>query len=204
MTWNYAYTPTIWPSFLTVLLLIALSIYSGRQRGVAGALPFMIGCLFAALWTAGSGMEAAAVDLGTKIFWFKFQGACQVPLATVITCFVLEYAWPGRWLTRRNLALLSIPSLLGLGMIVTNNLTHLAWRGFAYEGRVIPLRGPGNWLLVLFGYGLAILNFMVFAWLFRRSPQHRWPVVIMLSGLVGGARALRTGSSPGAPNGPAL
>lgn len=72
---NYAYTPAIWPSFVTVLLLIVLSIYSRPRRSVPGALPFAIGCLFAALWAAGSGMEAAAVYVQTKIFWFKFQGA---------------------------------------------------------------------------------------------------------------------------------
>ena len=89
---HYAYTPHIWPSFLTVLLLIALAVYSGRRRSVPGALPFTIGCLFAALWAAGSMMEAAAVEVQTKIFWVKFQGAWILPVVTAITCFVLEYA----------------------------------------------------------------------------------------------------------------
>ena len=31
------------------------------------------------------------------------------------------------------------------------------------------------------------VNLIVFAWLFVRSPQHRWPVVIMLTGIVRGA-----------------
>ena len=49
MIWNYAYTSYIWPSVFTVLLLIALAVYSWHRRSVPGALPFMIGCLFAAL-----------------------------------------------------------------------------------------------------------------------------------------------------------
>ncbi len=68
MTWNYAYTPHIWLSVLTVLLLVALAIYSGRRRSVPGALPFTIACLFAALWATGSVMEYGAADLETKIF----------------------------------------------------------------------------------------------------------------------------------------
>ena len=52
MSGSYAYTPSIWPSVLTVVLLISLSIYSVRRRSVPGASPFMIACLFAALWPA--------------------------------------------------------------------------------------------------------------------------------------------------------
>jgi len=185
MSGPYAYTPAIWPSVFTVLLLVALAVYAWQRRGVPGVLPFMIAILFGALWAAGSGLEVAAADMATKIFWFKFHGVCQLPGVTASTCFVLEYAWPGRWLTRRNLALLSIPCLLFLGLALTNDLHHLIWRGFAYGGIVIPLRGPVNWMLVVYGYGLIVLNLVVFAWLFLRSPQHRWPVVIMGTGQIG-------------------
>jgi len=154
MTGPYAYTPYIWPSFFTLVFLIALSVYGWRRRSMPGALPFAIGSLLAALWAAGSLMEVAAVDVECKIFWFKFQGAWQLPATTAITCFVLEYAWPGRWLTRRNLALLSIPCLLALGLILTDDLHHLVWRGLVYDGKVIPLRALGNWFFVVYGYGL--------------------------------------------------
>jgi PAS domain S-box-containing protein len=186
MTGSYAYTPQIWPSLLTVLLLVALTIFSWRRRAVPGARVFAIGCLVAAPWPAGSVMETAAVAASTKIFWVKFQGAWQLPAVTALTCFVLEYVWPGRWLTRRNLALLSIPPLLALGMILTNDVHHLVWRGFAVEGTVIPLRGPGNWALATYAYGVAALAVVVFAWLFVRSPQHRWPVAFMLAGQMAG------------------
>jgi len=189
MTWNYAYTPTIWPSLLTVLLMLAMAFYCSRRRYVPGALPFMIGCLFSGVWAAGSVMEYAANDLATKIFWIKFQTAWQLPAATTITCFVLEYAWPGRWLTRRNLTLLSIAPLLLIGLISADNFTHFMWRGFTLEGSVIPKLGPGSWIAIIYSFGLVFLNLVVFIWLFRRSPQHRWPVVIMVTGHVG-VRAL--------------
>lgn len=186
MNGHYTYTPYIWSSFFTVILLIALSIYSGRRRNVPGALPFMIGCLFAALWAAGSVMEYAAVDVETKIFWVKFQGVWHLPVATIILCFVLEYAWPGRWLTRRNLTLLSIPPLLILGLVVTNNLHHLVWRSFEFDGSVLPRLGPGGWILLSYAYGLVIANLVILVWLFPRSQYHRWPVVVMLMGQFGG------------------
>jgi PAS domain S-box-containing protein len=184
MTWNYTYTASIWPSVLTVLLLIALAIYSARRRSVPGALPFLIGCLFAAAWAAGNVMEVAASDLAAMIFWFKFQAVWQLPLIIAVACFVLEYTWPRRWLTRRNLVLLSLPALVILGLILTNDLHHLVWRGFVFDGKVIPLRGLGNWIVVAYGYGLTLGNLIILSWLFRRSPQHRWPAVIMVTGQI--------------------
>lgn len=184
MILNYRYTPFFWPSFFTALVLLALSGYAWRHRNVPGALPFAIGCLFAALWVGGSIMENAAVDASTQIFWVKVQGALQLPAVTAITCFVLEYAWPGRWLTRRNLALLSIAPLLILVLILTNDLYHLMWLGFSYDGMVIPLRGPGNWVFVMYGMLLSLIDLTVFTWLFIQSPLHRWPVAIMATGQI--------------------
>jgi signal transduction histidine kinase len=187
MTGDYAYTPQVWPCLLTVVLLVALAAFSWRRRTVPGARVFAVTCLIAVPWVAGAVMEVAAVDAAGKLFWFKFQAAWQLPVITALTCFVLEYAWPGRWLTRRNLVLLSIPSLLCLGMILTDSIHHLSWRGFTFaDGQVAPVRGPGNLLFLAYGYGLAILALVVFAWLFVRSPRHRWPVAIMLAGAMAG------------------
>ena len=37
-------------------------------------------------------------------------------------------------------------------------------------------------LVVAYGVGLILVNLSVFLWLFVRSPQHRWPVTLMLFG----------------------
>ncbi len=189
MDWIFAYTPQIWPPAFTALVLIALAIYSFRRRSVPGALPFAYGLLLGAVWMAGACLEVAAVDISTRTVWIKFQDAVLLPDATAVICFLLEYAWPGRWLTRRNLALLSIPCLLNVGMILTNDLHHLYQPEFGLDGGAIPLRGLGNWIFLAYAYGLMIVNLIVLAWLFIRSPQHRWPVVLMLAGQMG-ARVL--------------
>jgi signal transduction histidine kinase len=188
MTRTYAYTTYIWPPILTILLLIVLAFYTWRRRSVPGALPFTLALLFGALWAAGSVLEYAAVDLAVKIAWIKFQAAWQLPSAIAITGFLLEYTWPGRWLNRRNLILLSIPTLLIILFILTNDLHHLFWRSFEFDGTVTPLLGPVGWTGIAFGYSLLIVNFIVFAWLFLNSSQHRWFVVLILVGQI----ALRT------------
>lgn len=184
MTWNYAYTPQIWPPVITALVLITLAVYSFRRRDVPGALPFTFALLFGALWATGYLLEYLAVDPAAKITWVKFQMAWLLPSATAIALFLLEYAWPGRWLTRRNLALLSIIPLLVILLVMTDHLHHLVWRGFVFNKTVTPLLGPVGWIAIVYGYSFTVANFIVLAWLFLRSPQHRWAVVLILIGQI--------------------
>ena len=185
MAGSYTYTPEIWLSLGTVVLLVALAIFGWRRRSVPGAVPFAVGCVFTALWAAGSFMEYAVSDVAAKVFWLKFQAVWQLPATTAITCFILEYVWPGRWLTRRNLALLSIVPLLILALALTNDFHHLMWIGFTYDGSVLPLRGPSAWVLLAYAYAVGIANILLVAWLFLRWPQYRWPMVMVLISQVG-------------------
>jgi PAS domain S-box-containing protein len=184
MAWEYAYTPEIWLPLGTILLLLSLATYSWRHRSVPGALVFAISCLLSMFWMTGSLMQVLAVEIADKIFWHKVVAAWQMPATTAVTCFVLEYVWPGRWLTRRNLALLAIVPLATLGLIATNDVHHLVWSGFAFEGSVVPQSGPAFWPIIIYACALGLLEFGVFAWLFIRSPQHRWPVIIMTAGII--------------------
>ena len=184
MVWNYVFTPNLWPSFLTVILLLSLSIYSTHKRGRPGALPFAIGSLLSGLWVAGSVLRYAAVDTSSKMFWYSFENIWQLPAATAITCFILEYAWPRRWLTHRNIILLSLVPLLDILLILTHHLYPLEWRDITTSGSSLPQQGAANWFIFSYAYVLGILNIIVLGWLFWRSPQHRRPVVIMLTGQI--------------------
>ncbi len=108
------YTPAIWSPLITILFLLAMALHSWRHRRLPGALPFMAGCLFTTLTITGILMTSLSVEPANRLFWFRFQGAWIPSAAAAITCFVIEYTWPGRWLTRRNLALLSIFPLLSV------------------------------------------------------------------------------------------
>jgi signal transduction histidine kinase len=181
MSGQYTNSPYLLLQFLTALFLLILSAYSFRRRSVPGALPFGFASLFAALWVVGSFMEYVVPDPDAKIFWVKVQGAMQLPTITAHACFVLEYALPGRWLTRRNLILLSFPPLLFLLLAISNDFHHLMWTGFTIDGIVIPQRNTVLYAFIAYGVGLGLVEIMVFAWLFWRSPPHRWPVAIMVS-----------------------
>ncbi len=125
MPWSYQYTPAIWPSIFTIMLLTVLGVYAWRRRSLPGALWFVIYCLLGVPFLAAKVIEFLAVGFETKVFWFNVEYLWLMPGTTALTCFVLEYAWPGRWVTRRSLAVLSIVPLLGLALVFTNHYHNL-------------------------------------------------------------------------------
>jgi signal transduction histidine kinase len=180
MLWRYQYTPVIWPSIFTIVLLTVLAVYAWRRRNLSGALWLVIYCLFSLLFLTPKVLEFLAVGFETKIFWYKFEYPWLTPGTTAMTCFILEYTWPGRWLTRRTLALLSIVPLLGLAFTFSNEFHHLLFRGYEFTGDVAPLVGPIGWGFVIYNLGLRVVSITALVWLFIRSPQHRWPAVLIL------------------------
>ena len=184
MNGQYTYTPQIWPSVITVILLIALATYSLRRRSVPGALPFAIGCLLVVPLTVSLVMTYLAVDAKALLFWAKFEDIWWLPAATATTCFILEYAWPGRWLTRRNLFLLSIVPLLSILLIPISDFYPEVPPNPILRGIGANAFGPVGGILFLYSFILFFINLVVFAWLFIRSPQYRWPVTLMAAGQI--------------------
>jgi PAS domain S-box-containing protein len=190
MTGAYVYTPAIWPPLAAALFLAAIGLHCWRRRSAPAALPLLAVSLFGVLWLLGIALEAAAVADATKIAWFKFQSIWRAPTATAGLCFVLEYAYPGRWLTRRNLGLLTLPVLLDILLIVIND-SQFMWRRLEVgpDGLVVADLAPAGVIMAVYGVGLVLVNTAVLLWLFIRSPQHRWPVAVILFGQIA-SRAL--------------
>ena len=188
MNWHYAYTSHIWPSIFTLVLLIALAVFSWRRRDLPGALLFFVYCLLALPFLAAKVIGYLAVDFETKIFWFNVEYPWWLPGTTAMTCFILEYAWPRRWVTRRNLVLLSVIPLLGFVLTFSNDFHNLFFRAYGFNGSIVPLYGPAGWGFVAYNFGLRVASTVALVWLFVRSPQHRWPaVLILLAEIVFGA-----------------
>jgi PAS domain S-box-containing protein len=183
MSGAYAYTPAIWPPLVAAVLLAAIGLYAWRRRDAPGAKPFVAISVLSILILLGIAFEAAAVAPAMKLAWYKFQFVLLVVAVTAVTCFVLDYAYPGRWLTRRNVILLSIPGLLCLIMAVIND-SQLIWRQLegGADGSVMLKYAPAGAILVAYGIGMALFYLAVFLRLFVRSPRHRWPVALMLLG----------------------
>ena len=186
MTWGYAYSPDLWPAMVSFALTLYLGLFSWRRRRVLGAKAFAIGCFFAMLWSIGSSLEIAAIDFSTKVFWIKFHALWQLPTVTVLSFFFLEYAGFGRFLTRRNLVLLSLPAVVIFCLMLTNNYHYFIWESFSMEQYVIAEYGTGTWISIVYANLLGVVNLLALSSLAYRSPKSRWPVAIMLFGQISG------------------
>ena len=184
MTGTYILTSNVWLLLAEATFLAALGVYSWRRRGVPGAGPLAIAFLFSTLWIVGAAGKSAVVDLHAKSAWHTFQSLWYIPFSAAMACFALEYVQPGRWLTRRNLILLATPPLLVMALFLTNDLHHLGWRRHIVDGFLRPEYGVGGWIIVGYAVCLALVQLAALSWLFVRSPQHRWPVALMLSVLI--------------------
>ena len=138
------------------------------------------------LWAIGASLGIAAVDFSTKVFWIKFTALWQIPTVTALSFFFLEYAGFGRYLTRRNLVLLSIPALVIFGLMVTDNTHHLIWTSFSMDEHVTITYGIGTWVSIIYANLLGFVNILALLRLAIRSPRSRRPVAIMLFGLISG------------------
>jgi PAS domain S-box-containing protein len=176
----YQYTPTIWPSALTIILLSVLGVYAGRRRNLPGAWCLIIYCLFGMLFLAAKVIEFLAVDFETKAIWFNLEYIWLMPGTTALTCFILEYVWPGRWITRRNVALLSIVPIVGVVILYSNNFHNLIFSAYGFSGDIVPLYGPVGWSFLVYNLGLRVVSVTALTWLIIRSPQHRWPAFLIL------------------------
>jgi signal transduction histidine kinase len=171
----------VWAPLAGVVFLAAIAAYSWRRRDVPGALPLAIGALFGIGILLSSACEAAAAAPAVRLVWRNIGAALILPAVTAVTCFALDYASPGRWLTRRNLALLWLPAALMALLIFAGN-DRLMWARVevAADGAAAAQPTAIVKLAIAYGIALALVNAIAFAWLFVRSPQHRWPAALML------------------------
>lgn len=182
MNIDLLFSSHILSSIVAILIVAGLVTYSFRQRDVPGALAFSIACTLGLLWLIGLIFEDLAPAIDTKIFWRKFQVMWQLPSATAVTIFLLDYAQPKRWTMRRNLVLLSIPPILIAVLILTNNYHHQFWESFVFDGVLVANPGPLLNYFVAYVYINFLLNLVILVWLFIRSPQNRWPVAFIIIG----------------------
>jgi PAS domain S-box-containing protein len=182
MNWPFTYTPYLWLVLVSIAIILALIPFSLRRRSVPGALPFAVMMMCVLPWATGNLLKLVMVDIPLRIIWIKPQFVLALMIATTRLCFALEYAHLNRWLTRRNLALLSIPPLACFFLLIGNDSHHLLWGEYAYPERASSHLGPLGWGLAVYGFLTVAVVLAVLIWYFIQSPLQRWPVALVICG----------------------
>lgn len=181
---HYAFTPAIWLPLMVLVALVALAATSWQRSQLAGARPFAVACALAALWQASAIWMTTAQTPELRFFWHRSAASLQLPAVTASMVFAVEYAQSGRWLTRRRLLLLALPSLALLALTWTNDWHHLVWLPSARYPVSLAMQGPAARIALALGWGLVLVNVGMFAGLFVRAPQLRPAVAVMIAGQV--------------------
>lgn len=115
------------PLFLSLIITLALFIYSFPRRSRKGAPPFLLSLISIFIWTAGYIFEIGSQDLNIKLFWanLQFFGIGMLP----VTWFITTLCLTGRGDSYKTFLpfLLPIPLLINL-LIWTNPLHQLIRR----------------------------------------------------------------------------
>lgn len=149
------------------------------RRGVGGAREIAVLSAAVCVWNLGYALEIASVGLETKVLWavVEYAGIVTVPVAWFV--FSLGYTGRGRWVTRRNLALLAVVPLVTLVLMGTNGAHGLMWSRATLDPTgefLVVEHGPYFWVHLTYSYLLNLLGgvFLVGTllrsyWLYRRQ-----------------------------------
>jgi PAS domain S-box-containing protein len=182
------YAPYALPLVVAAIISGALAYAIWRRRPGPGVIPFVVLMLGVIQWSLGNALDVITVDLPLKLFLTSIQyiGITTVPAGWLT--FVLEYTGRGRWLTRRNILLLTIEPVLTVLFSLTNDYHHL----FRYsitlntDGPLPVLDstfGPIFWVHAVYSYILLLGGTVLLIQAFIRSPQlYRGQVIWLLVG----------------------
>ncbi len=188
---------TEWPRTVYIVLLFitsAISVlsipYARRQRRTPWALTGLAMLLAGAVWSAAYAGELCSTTLQAKVLWnqIAYTGLVTIPLSWIV--LASQYTGSDRWLTRRNLALLILPTIVLIALVWTNGLHGWMWRETAlraatYLGRdyiaLVRIRAAGFWVFALYFFITVLISVSLMGRVLVRSrPLYRWQTAVIL------------------------
>jgi PAS domain S-box-containing protein len=173
---HWQYTPYILPLLAATAISVALAVYAWRRRSAPGVAPFILLMLAVAEWSLASALQLGSTDLAAKLFWSKVRYFGIVVVSTAWLILVLQHTGREKWLTRRNLILLSIEPLVTLLLTWTNEFHHLIWRSIGLEvsGSLLVwyrTHGVAFWIHAAYSYLLLLISILLLVQALIRSPR---------------------------------
>jgi hypothetical protein len=188
MHWQYSpYAP---PLALSAAIALFLAVLAWKRRPARGALPIALLMLAVVESSLAYAMELVSADLAGMVFWAKVEYFGFLTLPGVWLALALEYTGRSWWLTRRNVALLTIEPLLTLLVLWSNEL-----HGWFYLQIGLDSSGPSTLLALTYGpyfwiqgaytYGLVMTGtFLIFREFIQVNRVYRRQTLAVLLGAI--------------------
>jgi len=152
-------TPHVVLLFSTAAFTSGVAVWVWRKRDQSST-TLMLLLLAAIIWTLGEGLDTASCNVATKFFFekVKYFGIVTIPIAWTI--YTLQQTGRQKWVSRRNIALLSIVPLVSLALVLTNEAHGLFFSRLTLDtsNPYVPLHETWAFGFILFvGYTYASL-----------------------------------------------
>ena len=189
MNWHQA--PYVFPLYAAAGISVAIALYARRRRSTQGATAFALLMAAAGEWALTYALSLTSVGKDIQLFWIKVRyiGIVIVPAAWLT--FALLQTGYGKWVTQRNLILLTIEPLIILLLVWTNEWHMLYWTEVTQEQLgpffTIHIRqGIFYWIHVAYSYLLIVFSsFLLIAKVLRSPRLYRWQSLAVLFGAIG-------------------
>jgi PAS domain S-box-containing protein len=183
---NYQFSLLALLPLIAAFVALVIAIYAWRMRPKRGAVAAAWLAVMTMIWSLGYALEIAAVDLPTKLFWAKVQyiGIATVPLCWLL--FAVVYTGRDRWLTPRNIALVSIIPALTILAAFTNDLHGLIWSAVELDptDSAMPLlieHGPWFWVYWIYSQVLVLSGTIILIRTLAGAQRpYRWQASLIL------------------------
>ena len=168
------YNPYMLLPLFAMLMALILGYRGWRYRNSRLGKVFLVLMLALAWWSFAVVMEYLSVDLSTKVFWMKMSYFGITVLPVVWLIFTLLYTDRERWVTLRNIAILTILPVITIIMVWTNGAHHLIWKDIWLDTALTPPVDAVThniWFCIQAGYAysLILLGTLCLLSLFRQS-----------------------------------
>ncbi len=188
MDWQY--TPYVFPLILVVAFSLGVAFFAYRRRPAPGAVPLTVLMLAVGWWALAYALRLTSADLETKIVWSQIRYLGIVAVPTAWLAFAIQYTGRDRWLTQRNIALLSIEPIAVALLAWSNGTHHLIWSHIELEtsGPITvwyASHGMAFWIHTAYSYSIILVGTALLIQTLIRSPRpYRGQTSMLLLGAV--------------------
>ncbi|HAF62440.1 MAG TPA: hypothetical protein DCK95_08950 [Anaerolineaceae bacterium] len=166
-------------SFLLAVIILI-------KRTEPGGVSFACVMFSISLWLIFRVFEGVADTVSNKVFWAKFEYLGIVTLPVFYFVFASQYSRKDKWITTRNIILISIIPALTLILVFVNEKHGLIWKNIypADEGGIGNLvyeHGSLFWVYFVYGYILIMRGMIRLITTFLNYPrEHRIQVAVLI------------------------